>query len=213
MFLLSDAPNLSDAELKAADVTFSYGELEAVIASVFNAQSADALPKLRARYKKLQLLGIPTGPRPTRGQRFRYSLIQLAEVTLCLEFAEFGFDPSFIANILILHSHEYKSEDFPEVLPFTFVVSMLLSISILQRLNHYTLVAFEPSLMSAKWSLGDNFSIWLGRSEDRFSDALGVDCPRLIIVNMINLATRFREGIRTLYPLWPRMVDGHNPQA
>lgn len=79
------------------EVGFSYAVLEAILAYMYKVPDEE-LPKLRARYRKLQALGVPSGDRPKRGQKKLYSPKQLAEIVFCLELAEVGLEPKEVVE-------------------------------------------------------------------------------------------------------------------
>lgn len=75
----------------------TYGDAERVLARLCNA-SLTATTTFRARLKQLKKLGIPVGINPGRGKKILYHKSEIYQWALCLEFMQFGIDPSVICG-------------------------------------------------------------------------------------------------------------------
>ena len=78
---------------------FSYAEAETILARLHHAER-DQTGAFRGRLQHLKKLGIPLGVRPGRGKKINYEPEHLYQWALCLEYAQLGLDPAYIAQLI-----------------------------------------------------------------------------------------------------------------
>src|SRR3954451_11295887 len=81
-------------------MSFTYAQVEAALARLFNADPEVQRKTFRARIVHLRRVGIPLGLNPGRGKRIAYELEQVYQLGLCLELEEMGLDPSLISRLI-----------------------------------------------------------------------------------------------------------------
>src|SRR3954468_19291233 len=79
---------------------FTYAQVEATLARLFDADPEVQRKTFRARIVHLRRVGIPLGFSPGRGKRIAYELEQVYQLGLCLELEEMGLDPSLISRLM-----------------------------------------------------------------------------------------------------------------
>jgi len=82
-------------------MSFTYAQVEAALARLFNADPEVQRKTFRARIVHLRRVGIPLGFSPGRGKRIAYELEQVYQLGLCLELEEMGLDPSLISRLMV----------------------------------------------------------------------------------------------------------------
>src|SRR4051794_32880995 len=79
---------------------FTYAQVEATLARLFDADPDVQRRTFRARIVHLRRVGIPLGFSPGRGKRIAYEMEQIYQLGLCLELEEMGLDPSLISRLI-----------------------------------------------------------------------------------------------------------------
>jgi hypothetical protein len=115
----------------------SYAEAESALAAIYRASGKAQAGAFRGRLKHFKRLGIPLGVNPGRGKKIDYGQNEVYQWCFCLEFAEFGIDPSVIVKIVRRY---WKTEIFPA----------LIEIRRKPETVHYFWIS--PEFMSASWS-------------------------------------------------------------
>jgi hypothetical protein len=83
---------------KGASAILTYAQAESILARLHEGAEATQRTTFRARLKNLKKLGIPLGSSPGRGKKITYSRDDLYQWAFCLECAQFGFDPTAVAE-------------------------------------------------------------------------------------------------------------------
>jgi hypothetical protein len=122
--------------------TFSYAEVEAALAKLYEAEDVQQTT-FRARLKHFRKLGIPEQT-PGKGSRLRYTPADIFQLLLVCELSEFGINPHAITGDLvadIVRRHwRYKG-------------SLYQAIDLTQRFPGDDFhVAVEPCFMSWTWN-------------------------------------------------------------
>ena len=79
-----------------AQVTFSFKQVEAMLAELFRVPNAKR-PTLVGRLQQLQKLSLPLGTNVGRGKRVTYETWQLAELALYLDLLDVGITPAALS--------------------------------------------------------------------------------------------------------------------
>jgi hypothetical protein len=82
---------------------FTYAQAETLLARLHAADGVVRTKAFRGRLKHLQRLGLPLGRPPGRGNKTPYTRDQLYQWAFCLECAQFGFDPTWMAKQVEKH--------------------------------------------------------------------------------------------------------------
>ena len=77
---------------------YSYAQVESVLADVFGVPPENR-GSLRGRIKHFQTLGIAPAS-PGKGRKIAYNDVDVFRWAICLEFAEFGIDPTVIKSLI-----------------------------------------------------------------------------------------------------------------
>ncbi|MBA2400591.1 MAG: hypothetical protein H0V72_18205 [Bradyrhizobium sp.] len=158
----------------------SYAKAEFILASLHNASGDIQKNAFRGRLKHLKRLGIPLNSAPGRGKKIDYFEDDLLQWALCLEFAEFGMDPTTIVR--------FVETNWVKILP------RFKKCGATQTSDDDVFLIAHPNLMSASWD-GNEESVafkWLQLSDSNlFLARLGRSTPRRAIV--VNISQLYRE--------------------
>src|SRR5262249_11214520 len=124
-------------------MSFTYGEIERVLAALFCADEAAQKTTLRARIKHLQKLGLPFGLRSRRGKKLTYNRDHIYQFAVASELANFGIDPAVIVSLLqtkweTMFVPSFQGKNWRMRAP-------------LDRLNEFPFFYIIPELMNSAW--------------------------------------------------------------
>ena len=90
-------------EAQGATDVYSYAQAETVLARLYGADEQVQRGAFRGRLKHFKRLGIPLNMAPGRGKKIFYTKEHVFQWSICLEFSEFGIDPTLTARFI----HEF----------------------------------------------------------------------------------------------------------
>lgn len=79
---------------------YTYAQAETILARLYEADEQTQRNAFRGRLKHLKRVGIPLNMSPGRGKKVLYTREHLFQWALCLEFAEFGIDPTVTSHFI-----------------------------------------------------------------------------------------------------------------
>jgi hypothetical protein len=164
---------------------YTYAQAETALASMYGIPAEKQTGAFRGRIKQFRKLGFPLGLRPGTGNKTLYSLEQVAEWAICLEFARFGMTPQLIAETL-------KSQFF--VLQDVFATALVFNEDFLtaRDFNKDWLLVFYPETVEPREGI-----IFDVRSVKEMHESLDglLDHGRFGLINLTRLLWRLQDRL------------------